>query len=374
MKKIFLTLFFTAIVYSGVRDFGIKIGVYPPGKFNAITDVSGVLVGQRTIVEGRDIRTGVTVILPHPGNIYQEKVPAAIYIANGYGKLTGISQVKELGEIETPIVLTNTLSVWDAARALVVYTMGLNPSARSINPVVGETNDGFLNNIRALRVREEDVLEAIKKAHSGRVKQGAVGAGTGTIALGYKGGIGTSSRVLPKDQGGYTVGVLVQTNFGGLLTIAGFPVWKYLGRSPLASRKGSCMMVVATDAPLSPRNLYRLAKRAVFGMARAGGYSSNGSGDYVIAFSTAYRIVKGRKVGNTLEAPNHGMTPLFQAVAEATEEAILNSLFEAKTVQGYLGTVKALPVEKVIEIMRENDPAAFVGPEGKRRKKYHANS
>ncbi len=359
MKKAVLLLLLASAVLGRVRDYGIKIGVYSPGRFNAITDVKGVLVGHKTIVEGKNIRTGVTAVLPHSGNLYEEKVPAAVYIANGYGKLTGISQVVELGEIETPIVLTNTLSVWDAARALVVYTMNLNPSARSINPVVGETNDGYLNDIRALRVKGKDVLEAIKEARSGRVEEGAVGAGTGTVALGFKGGIGTSSRVLPPQQGGYTVGVLVQSNFGGLITVAGFPLWKYLGRNPLSSRKGSCMIIVATDAPLSSRNLYRLAKRAVFGLVRTGGFSSNGSGDYVIAFSTAYRIVNGKKVGNTDLVPNDRMTPLFQAVAEATEEAILNSLFEAKTVSGHRGTVSALPVKRTVELMRKYSPHAF---------------
>jgi len=359
MRKISFLLLMSLVLLSGVRDFGVKIGVYSPGKFNAITDVKNVLVGQKTIIEGSNIRTGVTVILPHSGNIYREKVPAAIYIANGYGKLTGISQVKELGEIETPIVLTNTLSVWDAAKALVIYTLKQNPDARSINPVVGETNDGYLNDIRALRVKVDDVLDALEKTHSGRVKEGAVGAGTGTIALGFKGGIGTSSRVLPAEQGGYTVGVLVQSNFGGLITVAGFPLWKYLGRNPLASRKGSCMILVATDAPLTSRNLYRLAKRAVFGLVRTGGFSSNGSGDYVIAFSTAYRIIKGKFVGNTDFVPNRKMTPLFQAVAEATEEAILNSLFEAKTMEGYMGKVEALPINKAINLMRKYDPSVF---------------
>ncbi len=359
MRRAGFFLLSVFMVFSGVRDYGIKIGVYSPGRFNAITDVEGVLVGQKTIIEGKRIRTGVTAILPHSGNIYEEKVPAAMYIANGYGKLTGISQVKELGEIETPIILTNTLSVWDAARALVIYTLKNNPEVRSVNPVVGETNDGYLNDIRALRVKAEDVLDAIKNAHSGTVKQGVVGAGTGTIAFGYKGGIGTSSRVLPAEQGGYTVGVLVQTNFGGLITIAGFPAWRYLGRNPLASRKGSCMIVVATDAPLTSRNLYRLARRAVFGLARTGGFSSNGSGDYVIAFSTAYRIIKGKFVGDTDFVPNGKMTPLFQAVAEATEEAILNSLFEARTVHGHMGTIEALPVEKVMKLMEKYDPAAL---------------
>lgn len=349
----------TLFLIAGIRNFGITIGVYPSGKNNAITDVKGVLVGQKTIIEGKDIRTGVTVIVPHGGNIFKEKVPAAMFIANGYGKLTGISQVKELGEIETPIVLTNTLSVWDAAKALVIYTLKRNPGVRSVNPVVGETNDGFLNDIRFLRVKVEDVLDAIRNARSGKVEQGVVGAGTGTVAFGYKGGIGTSSRVLPKEQGGYTVGVLVQSNFGGLITVAGFPAWKYLGRNPLASKKGSCMIVVATDAPLTSRNLYRLAKRAIFGLVRTGGYSSNGSGDYVITFSTAYRIVKGRFVGDTDFVPNNKMTPLFQAVAEATEEAILNSLFEARTVQGHMGTIKALPVDRIIRLIKKYDPAVL---------------
>ena len=359
MRRLVFLLTFSLLVFSGVRDYGIKIGIYPAGKFNAITDINGVLVGQKTIIKGKTIRTGVTVILPHTKNIFREKVPGAIYVFNGFGKLTGISQVKELGEIETPIVLTNTLSVWDAAKGLIIYTLKQNPDARSTNPVVGETNDGYLNDIRALEVRPKDVIEAISKAKSGRVKEGAVGAGTGTIALGWKGGIGTASRLLPEKYGGYKIGVLVQTNFGGRLTVAGFPAWKYLKKRPLSARKGSCMMVVATNAPLSSRNLYRLAKRAVSGMIRTGASSSNGSGDYVIAFSTAYRIIDGKKVGNTDEVSNRKMTPLFIAAAEAAEEAILNSLFEAKTVKGAMGTVEALQIKKLIALMKKYDPAAF---------------
>jgi len=358
MRKVgvvFLSLFMIFAGKMRVRDYGIKIGIFEPGTYNAITDVSGVLVGHKTIIEGDDVRTGVTVIIPHSGNLYEEKVPAAIYVGNGYGKIVGYTQVRELGELETPIVLTNTLSVWDAAKALVIYTMKRNPEARSINPVVGETNDGYLNDIRKLRVKVEDVLEALEKAKSGPVEEGNVGAGTGTIAFGFKGGIGTASRKLPEELGGYTVGVLVQTNFGGVLNVAGVPVGKILKKYMFSRflEKGSCMIVVATDAPLTSRNLYRLAKRALFGLARTGGAGSNGSGDYVIAFSTAYRIKEGEPLTHLEVLPNSKMTPLFMAVAEATEEAILNSLFAAETMKGFKGrVVEALPVEKVIELIK----------------------
>ncbi len=355
-KTVFMLLLAFLLIPGRVRDYGIKIGIFKPGRYNAITDVAGVLVGHKTIIEGDDVRTGVTAILPHPGNLYLEKVPAAIYVGNGFGKLTGYTQVRELGEIETPIVLTNTLSVWDAAKAVVIYTLRRNPEARSINPVVGETNDGYLNNIRKLRVRVEDVLEAIENAKSGPVEEGCVGAGTGTIALGFKGGIGTASRVLPEKLGGYTVGVLVQTNFGGILTVNGVQVGKILGHFPFASalKGGSCMIVVATDAPILSRNLYRLAKRALFGLVRTGGSGSNGSGDYVIAFSTAIKIRRGEKVHRVEELDNSQMSALFMAVAEATEEAILNSLFAAKTTRGYKGrVVEALPVEKVLKLLRK---------------------
>ncbi len=343
------------------RDYGIISGIYETGANNAITDVAGVKVGHTTIMEGSDIRTGVTAVLPHDGNIFMEKVPAAMYIANGFGKLTGYSQVEELGEIETPIILTNTLSVPTAADALIDYVLSSGDNkkyVRSINPIVGETNDGSLNDIQGRHVTKDHVIEAITNAKSGTVEQGAVGAGTGTICFGYKGGIGTASRVLPKEKGGYTIGVLVQTNFGGHLSIAGKPVGHELKeRKQLNSGDGSCMIVVATDAPLTARNLKRLAKRAILGLAKTGGSGSNGSGEYVIAFSTAedlripYFPGENTLVGNR-ELRNDKITPLFEAVNEATEEAILNSLFAAKTMTGKDGlTIEALPVKEVLEII-----------------------
>ncbi|MDP5120499.1 MAG: P1 family peptidase, partial [Spirosomaceae bacterium] len=272
------------------RELGVEIGVLPTGKFNAITDVDGVTVGHKTLIIGDSIRTGVTAILPHQGNVFQEKVPAAIYIGNGFGKLAGYSQVKELGNIETPIVLTNTLNVATGLNALITYTLQHpeNQNVRSVNAVVGETNDGYLNDIRGRHVTEEDVLEAVKNAKTGAVEEGSVGAGTGTVCFNFKGGIGTASRVIPEKSGGYTVGVLVQTNFGGVLQIAGIPMMAALEKQAKTNEAdGSCMMVIATDAPLDSRNLERLAKRAMLGLARTGGIASNGSGDYVIAFSTA---------------------------------------------------------------------------------------
>ncbi|WP_224489976.1 P1 family peptidase [Robertkochia flava] len=345
-----------------VRDYGITIGTYKTGKLNAITDVAGVKVGHTTRREGDSIRTGVTAILPHEGNIFMQKVPAAIYVANGFGKLTGYSQVEELGEIETPIVLTNTLSVPTAADALIDYTLSIENNlahVRSVNPVVGETNDGALNDIQGRHVTREDVLKAISNATTGAIVQGNVGAGTGTICFGYKGGIGTASRVLPEARGGYTVGVLVQTNYGGDLTIAGTPVGAILEkREALNSGDGSCMIVVATDAPLSPRNLKRLSKRAMFGLAKTGGNGSNGSGEYVIAFSTnqALRIPyfpKDNIVLEKTEVRNDKMTPLFEAVIEATEEAILNSLFAAETMVGKDGLkIESLPKEAVMKMLQ----------------------
>ncbi|MCP2620012.1 P1 family peptidase [Candidatus Aminicenantes bacterium AC-334-K16] len=342
-----------------LREFGIKTGILPPGPLNTITDVPGVKVGHVTIIKGDNIRTGVTAICPHDGNIYQEKVPAAIYVANGYGKLTGISQVDELGNIETPIILTNTLSVPVAAEALIEYTLSLpgNENVSSVNPIVGETNDGWLNDIRGRHVTKEHVIEAIKKAHPGPVEEGAVGAGTGTICFGFKGGIGTASRKLPESLGGYTVGVLVQTNHGGILQIKGVPVGVYLGKFFLKSTltresPGSCMVVVATDAPLSSRNLKRLAKRALLGIARTGGFYSNGSGDYAIAFSTAPEL----RIPHRTKSPflhkkvlrNSQMSPLFLAAVEACEEAILNSLFKACSMTGRDGhKVEALPLDKI---------------------------
>ena len=360
-----LPLFAASAQETNIRELGIKIGVLNTGPLNSITDVEGVKVGHQTLVDGTDIRTGVTAILPHEGNIFQQKVPAAIYIGNGFGKLAGYSQVEELGNMETPIILTNTLSVPTAADALIDYSLKLkgNENVRSVNPVVGETNDGYLNDIRGRHVKKQHVIQAMDNAVTGRVQQGNVGAGTGTVAFGFKGGIGTSSRKLPDNLGGYTVGVLVQTNFGGVLEIAGVPVGKELNKYYLSDTlnetpDGSCMIVVATDAPLHARNLKRLAKRAIMGLAKTGGIASNGSGDYVIAFSTAESLrVSYRSDKPTVEAEllrNSEMSPLFMAVIEATEEAIINSLFAAATLEGRDGhTAEALPVEKVIDILTE---------------------
>lgn len=348
----------------GLRSLGIHIGIYDSGKYNAITDVPGVKVGHVTLIEADSIRTGVTAILPHGGNIFMHKVPAAIYVANGFGKLAGYTQVEELGNIETPVILTNTLSVPTAADALIDYTLSVENNrkyVRSVNPVVGETNDGTLNDIQGRHVTKEHVLQAIRTADSEAVAEGTVGAGTGTICFGYKGGIGTASRVLSAEKGGYTIGVLVQTNFGGNLTIAGIPVEAELkAMENDDSGNGSCMIVVATDAPITSRNLRRLAKRATFGLARTGSNCSNGSGDYVIAFSTAEDLRDPYFSNNTLllkknELRNDKMTPLFEAVIEATEEAILNSLFKAKTVTGKNGvTIEKLPVEEVLEILEKH--------------------
>jgi D-aminopeptidase len=347
-----------------IRDYGIEPGVLKPGSLNAITDVKGVKVGHYTLMEGDSIRTGVTALLPHAGNLFQQKVPAAIYIGNGFGKLAGYSQVEELGNIETPIILTNTLSVPVASEALISYSLSLegNQDVRSVNPVVGETNDGWLNDIRGRHVKEEHVMQAIQRASAGKVEEGNVGAGTGTICFGYKGGIGSSSRLLPQSLGGYTVGVLVQTNFGGVLEINGVPIGQELGHYPFKEEirnqaDGSCMIVVMTDAPLDARNLKRLAKRAMLGLAKTGGIASNGSGDYVIALSTAPNNL----ISHTAESlsvqqevlRNEAMTPLFMATIEATEEAILNSLFAAKTIKGRDGhLIEALPVDRVLEIMK----------------------
>ncbi|MEO6799445.1 MAG: P1 family peptidase [Rhodanobacter sp.] len=349
-----------------LRDYGISIGVMQPGPWNAITDVPGVAVGQKTLIRGDDVRTGVTAILPYVGNIFQHKVPAAVYVGNGFGKLTGTTQVEELGNIETPIVLTNTLSVPTAADALIDYTLGFaeNREVLSVNPVVGETNDGYLNDIRGRHVSKRDVLEAITSATGGKVAQGNVGAGTGTVAFGFKGGIGTSSRKLPDSLGGYTVGVLVQTNFGGVLTVAGVPIGKTLHKYYLSDKlndspDGSCMIVVATDAPLGSRNLKRLAKRAILGLGRTGGTESNGSGDYVIAFSTnkASRVpyASDQITRQATDVRNDAMSPLFMAAIEATDEAIINSLFHATSMNGWHGhKVEALPVDKVLGIMQQN--------------------
>lgn len=368
-KLLLIVILITSMnVYSQnkrLKDYGIEIGVLKTGKFNSITDVKGVKVGHETIIEGDSIRTGVTAILPHDGNIFQLKVPAAIYIGNGFGKLAGYSQVKELGNIETPIILTNTLSIPAASDALITYTIEqpVNKDVRSVNSVVGETNDGWLNDIRGRHVKQEHVLNAIQNAESGFVKEGNVGAGTGTICFGFKGGIGTSSRIIPKSLGGYTVGVLVQTNFGGVLEINGVPIAKELNKYPyrdkiLNDADGSCMIVVITDAPLGSRNLERLAKRAIMGLAKTGGIASNGSGDYVIALSTAKENLipySSESVFNEVkELRNSEISPLFLATIEATEEAILNSLFAAQTMIGRDGhTIESLPIDKVIEIMKK---------------------
>jgi D-aminopeptidase len=344
------------------RDFGIAPGVVKPGPLNAITDVEGVKVGHVTRIEGDSIRTGVTAILPHDGNLFQEKVSAAVHVGNGFGKLAGITQVRELGNLETPIALTNTLSVPAAMEALITHTLEQpgNEEVRSVNALVGETNDGRLNDIRGRHIRPADVLEAVRSAAGGPVAEGCVGAGTGTICFGFKGGIGTSSRRLPASLGGYTVGVLAQTNFGGVLTIDGLRAGEALGgamfeRELGGSADGSCMIVVATDAPLDARNLERLAARAMLGLGRTGGIASNGSGDYVIAFSTARECrVPHSPPREPLRAPalaNDRVSPLFLACVEAAEEAILNSMFSAETMTGKGGvTVRALPIQDVLRL------------------------
>jgi D-aminopeptidase len=346
------------------RALGVAPGVLRPGPRNAITDVKGVRVGQTTVVEGDSIRTGVTAILPHPGNLFLDRVPAAIYVGNGFGKLIGSTQVAELGELETPILLTCTLCVWRAADALVGYLLaqpGME-EVRSINPVVGETNDGYvLNAIRLRPILPEHVIAAIKGASAGPVLEGSVGAGAGTIAFGWKGGIGTSSRFTGPAENRWTVGVLVQTNFGGDLHIMGVPVGRALHRTGVSGRedtkgpKGSIMIVVATDAPLSDRNLRRAAARAIIGLGRTGSVADNGSGDYVIAFSTNrdVRRRKGESRRSIAELDNETMSGIFQAVVEATEEAIYNSMFMATTVTSRSGTVQALPVGEVLDTLRQ---------------------
>jgi len=348
---------------SRARELGIESGILTPGHWNAITDVKGVSVGHKTLIEGDSIRTGVTVILPHQGNLFQQKVPAAVFVGNGFGKAIGLTQVEELGNIETPIALTNTLNAFLVANALVDYTLynPENSDVRSVNPVVGETNDGWLNDIRGRHVQSDNVQEAINSATTEAVEEGSVGAGTGTRCLGFKGGIGTSSRVLPKDKGGYTVGVIVQTNFGGILTINGAPVGEELNNYYMAEDvpyvvDGSCMIIIATDAPLSARNLSRLAKRSFLAFGKVGSFSSNGSGDYSIAFSTHQdlRIPYTTEVIEQVipEVSNDFMSPLFLAVVEATEEAIYNSLFMATDITGQQGRVmKALPIEKTLKIL-----------------------
>jgi D-aminopeptidase len=345
------------------RDLGVKPGVFPPGKYNAITDVAGIRVGHATRIEGDSIRTGVTAILPHEGNAFLDRVPAAIYVGNGFGKILGVTQVAELGELETPILLTCTLCVWNAADALVGWMLeqpGME-NVRSINPVVAETNDGTLNAIRSRPIGPKEVRAALAAAASGPVAEGSVGAGTGTIAFGWKGGIGTSSRVLPAQLGGWTVGVLVQTNFGGILQVLGAPVGRELGQyafkreteTPTERGDGSCVMVVATDAPLSDRNLRRLAARAIMGLSRTGSSAANGSGDYVIAFSTSTKVRRAFNATRlaTEEVANEPMSALFEATVEATEEAIYNSLFEATTVTGSGHTAEAIPLDKVRQVL-----------------------
>jgi D-aminopeptidase len=358
------------------RDIGLEVGVFSPGPQNAITDVPDVRVGQVTVWEGTDVRTGVTAILPHGGNVFQQKVPAAMVVGNGFGKLIGVTQVQELGEMETPILLTCTLCVWRAADYMVEWMLeqeGMG-GVRSINPVVGETNDGGLNDIRNRPIRPEHVREALESASSGPVEEGSVGAGTGTRAFGWKGGIGTSSRVLPDALGGYTVGVLVQSNYGGVLSMGGAPVGRELGQYAFQryveaggeaeddgrgipdANGGSIMMVVATDAPISSRNLERLARRSLLGLARTGSSGSNGSGDYVLAFSSAPEVRRASSRGprQILDLPNDAMAGLFQAAIETTEEAIYNSLLKATDVTGQGGrTAEAIPVDDLMEVLRK---------------------
>jgi len=333
------------------RDLGIVVGALEPGPLNAITDVPGVAVGHATLIRGDDIRTGVTAVLPHSGNLFRQKVPGAVFVGNGFGKLMGSTQVNELGEIETPILLTSTLNVPRVADALLDYMLSLegNEDVRSINPLVAETNDGYLNDIRGRHAGREEVLNAIRGARAGPVEEGAVGAGTGTVAFGFKGGIGTASRRVK----GYTVGVLVQTNFGGQLTIAGAPVGRELSRKDPAD--GSVIVVIATDAPVDARNLRRMAARSMMGLARTGSSASNSSGDYAIAFSTA------REAKDLLS--NEAMSPLFLAVIEATEEAVYNSLFQARTMSGRSGRkVEALPLEPTLDILRRYGVLPGAGP------------
>jgi D-aminopeptidase len=351
-------------------ELGIKVGILPTGPLNAITDVGGVEVGQTTIIRGDNIRTGVTAILPHSGNLYHEKVPAGIFVGNGFGKLTGSTQVEEMGDIETPVLLTSTTSVPRVADALISYLLAQpgNEQVLSINPVVGETNDGWLSDIRGRNITPDDVFAAVRNAKQGPVEEGAVGAGTGTVIFGWKGGIGTASRRLPASLGGYTVGVLVQTNYGGVLTIAGAPVGQELGQYYLRQdlqrsgngkdkADGSCMIVVATDAPLDARNLKRLAARAWLGVARTGSSASNGSGDYAIAFSTAQKVrvrIDDKALTQSVELlTNDAMSPVFEAVIEATEEAVYNSMFQATTMTSNGHTIEALPIEETVKILKK---------------------
>lgn len=346
------------------REAGLVVGIFDTGPQNAITDVDGVLVGHATKIEGDDIRTGVTAIIPAPGNLYTHPIPAWVHIGNGYGKMIGETQIREFGEIETPILLTCTLCVWSAANALkewVYEQPGMGE--HTVNPVVGETNDGRVNNMWADPIQREEVFAALDAASDGPVEEGSVGAGTGTQAFGWKGGIGTSSRVLPDDLGGYTIGVLVQTNYGGVLQMNGAPVGRELGTYPYrdelegGSADGSIMIVVATDAPLTARNLDRLGVRAMMGLGRTGSYASNGSGDYVIAFSTNPNVRKPRESREPVAVEvltNSAMSPLFAATAEATEEAVYNAIFKATTVTSSRGTREAIPLDRLMEILNEH--------------------
>ncbi len=376
MKKSNLTAIFLLIISSisfgqktRPRDMGLEIGLFQTGEWNAITDVEGVTVGHETVIQGDSVRTGVTIIKPHGGDVFKDKVMGAVHVTNGYGKALGFTQVEELGTIETPIALTNTLNTFLVANAIVDYMISENPDIRSVNPVVGETNDSGLNDIRGRHITKKHVFSAIQNAKNGPVMEGSVGAGTGTRALGSKGGIGTASRILPPEAGGYTVGVLVQSNFGGLLMINGAPVGRELKKSPFSSSipydedEGSCMIVIATDAPLSNRNLKRMAKRVDHAFGRVGAYSSNGSGDYAIIFSThsANRVTGGTgQFGDPedievarIDIRNRNMNGLFMATVEATEEAIINSLFMAETVSSRYGTSEALPLDQTMRILKK---------------------
>ncbi len=361
-----LTAFLPSYLYSQktLREHGVVTGIFKTGKYNAITDVPGVAVGHVTCIVGDDIRTGVTAVIPHRGNIFRKKVPAAVYVGNGFGKLAGYTQVKELGNIETPVILTNTLNVAAGIDALISYTLSRsgNGGITSVNAVVGETNDGGLNNIRARYITPDIVLQAIENAGDGPVEQGNVGAGTGTICFGFKGGIGTSSRVLPESLGGYTVGVIVQSNYGGVLEIAGLPAGEILGKysfkkNVMQDADGSCMMIVITDAPVDARNLERMAKRAMMGLAKTGGIASNGSGDYVIAMSVCpgNLIDESERYYSPELLKNDDMSSLFLATIEATSEALWNSLFMARTMKGFKGrVVEQLPVDKILPYLLKN--------------------
>jgi len=367
MKKFLIQSILTLLIINNLaqsqkirpREMGLEIGLFQPGQWNAITDVPGVKVGHETIIRGDNVRTGVTIISPHDGNLFENKVMGAVHVTNGFGKALGFTQVEELGTIETPIGLTNTLNIFNVANAIVDYMISRNPTIRSVNPVVGETNDSGLNDIQGRHVLKKHVLKAIQNAKSGPVIEGSVGAGTGTRALGFKGGIGTSSRVLPKEAGGFTVGVLVQTNFGGSLMINGAPVGRELKKSPFSSSipydedEGSCMIVIATDAPLSNRNLKRMAKRVDHAFGRVGAYSSNGSGDYAIIFSTSKPQSSDKKSFTRKEIKNNSMNGLFIATVEATEEAIINSLFMAETVSSKYGKMEELPVDETMKILKK---------------------